>query len=96
MFAVYMYTVFGLLVNNLNLINAQFLIKQFFIINTNLINGVILIHPILTYLTYFLSIFLIILFKKNYIVKNKFFFNISYNLTIYLLFSFYALLLGGY
>ena len=67
-----------------------------FIANTTLINGVVLIHPLLIYLTYTLLIIFIIYYKYNFIFFNKILIRIKLHKNILFIFSFIALFLGGW
>lgn len=67
-----------------------------YIANINLINGVVLIHPILIYLTYVLFIIFIFTYKFNFKQFNKILFFIKLFKIRLFLFSFTALFLGGW
>lgn len=64
-------------------------------VNTSLINGVVLIHPILIYLTYFLLIVNFMFLKNNFYKVNFVIFIFKKNILIIALCSFLALFLGG-
>lgn len=65
-------------------------------VNTSLINGVVLIHPILIYLTYFLLIVNFMFLKNNFYKVNFVIFIFKKNILIIALCSFLALFLGGW
>lgn len=79
--------------------NLQFFkntILQHYNVNTNLINGVVLIHPLLIYLTYTIFIVFIFFFKFNFKIFNKILIFLNkYKLSLFN-FSFIALFLGGW
>jgi len=79
---------------NLNFFRNIILLN--YVANTNLINGVVLIHPILIYITYIILIVFIIFYKHNYNYIYKILINIRYNKYKLFLFSFTALFLGGW
>lgn len=66
-----------------------------YIANVNLINGVVLIHPILIYLTYSILIIFIIVYKLYFKYLNKILFKIKILKLKLFNFSFIALFLGG-
>lgn len=66
-----------------------------YILNTTLINGVILIHPFYVYCTYIFMLLLYIFFKPNIIKKNLIYYFVNKQKNVYLKISFFALLLGS-
>lgn len=65
-------------------------------LNTTLINGVVLIHPILVYITYILLIILTNIVYNNTKYMNYFFYLLKNSLNRLLFCSFIALFLGGW
>lgn len=87
---------FGLFLYNVKNINLFISFKKEYIINNNLINGIVLIHPILVYITYILLVITII----NYTLNKKYFNYISLFINkhknVIFILSFSALILGGW
>lgn len=84
---IFTYQSYSFILNNLLLYSNS--------INTSLINGVVLIHPILIYLTYFLLIVNFIFLKNNFYKVNFVIFIFRKSILIIVLCSFSALFLGG-
>ena len=63
--------------------------------NFNLINGLLLIHPFLIYISYFNLFFLLILFKYKYVNYYLIFLNVKKDLIYICIISFFSLFLGG-
>ena len=83
-------------IQTLKTLKIKLILKSDYFVNVNLINGLIIIHPIFMYITYVLFICVYFYFKKfnkkpnlllKFIQSKKVFFN---------LFSFFALFLGSY
>ena len=66
-----------------------------YIANTTLINGVVLIHPLLIYLTYSIFILFIFIYNNNIKLINKVVFYVKKHKNKLFVFSLSALVLGG-
>jgi uncharacterized membrane protein len=88
--------VFCLFINNLNIITSVNFNKNLFL-NKELYNGLLIIHPIMTYITIVIYINLSKI-KKNFLknlnkIKIK---HIKINLIKFILVSFVAMILGSF
>lgn len=66
------------------------------VVNTSLVNGVVLIHPILIYITYFVLIINFLILKNNFYKINFIIYTFSSSTLLLLVCSFLALFLGGW
>lgn len=96
----YIYTLFicflNIFIYKLFSINFNSLLLYDNVVNTSLINGVVLIHPLLIYITYFLLINNFIFLKNNFYKINFIIFIFNKSILTILLSSFLALFLGGW
>ena len=75
-------------------LNSSYLLIDY-TANTSLINGVVLIHPLLIYLTYSVFVTFIFFYSNNSLLFNKVLYNIKCYKYKLFIFSFVALVLGG-
>ena len=76
--------------------NLKYFLKISKIININLINGLIIIHPVYMYITYAFFIIVYFLYKKKIKSLNSFMFNLNNIFKKIILFSSLSLILGSY
>lgn len=81
---------------NFKINKLKYFLKSFKIINTSLINGLIIIHPICMYITYVLYILIFLYYKKFFKKTNLFLKKFNYNLPCLIVYSFSSLILGCY
>lgn len=90
----FLFVFFFFYIVNIKNINIFYIISIDNSININLVNGLIIIHPICIYITYIFCIKFI--YNVNIKKNNLKFYNLNYNFKFILIFSISALLLGSY